>query len=96
VRGDRLIILSTKMDGREPVLTEVYPEFSSRDYQSTHCGAMFMQTWDGSDVLTKTILSLTPLVDRDEGTVPDEHFVVLDRVWQRGFSKHGVFPACSP
>jgi hypothetical protein len=52
-----------------------------------------MQTWDGGDVLTKSILSLTTLVESDEGSIAAEHSELLDKVWERGFAKqNSIFP----
>ena len=92
VRGDRLIVLSSMIGGDEPVFTEVYPQFL--DFKSQHFGVAVMQNWDGFNMLTKTILSRSPLFDAEEGTVADEHFAMLEEKWERGFAGHNkVLPA---
>lgn len=91
VRGDRLIIFSTKSGGDEPVCTEVYPQFL--DFKAHHCGIVLMQNWDGFNTLTKTILSRIELFEAAEGTVPKEHYALLNERWERGFAGHNlVFP----
>lgn len=88
VRGDRLIILSSMIGGEEPVFTEVYPQFL--DFKAQHFGIVLMQNWDGFNMLTKTILSRSPLFDAEEGTVAEEYFEMLEEKWQRGFAQHNV------
>ena len=95
VRGDRLIIFSSMLNGQEPVFTEVYPQFVN--YKSTHYGIVLMENWDGFNMLSKTILNSHDLLEGEqveEGTVPERFFAQLDAAWEAGFAQHNrVLPS---
>jgi hypothetical protein len=95
VRGDRLIIFNSMLNGQEPVFTEVYPQFVN--YKGTHYGIVLMENWDGFNMLSKTTLSSHDLLDGEqveEGTVPERFFAQLDGEWEAGFAQHNrMFPS---
>lgn len=86
VRGQRLIVVSSREDESEASGVEIFP--APRGFQSIHTGVAIVETWDSSQLLSKAILSANPLVsDLAEGRVPDEHQGILDDMWKRNFAR---------
>jgi hypothetical protein len=84
VRGKRLIIVDElDVDEFEPPGVEVYPLTSSR--QSEYFGMKFLQTWDGKEAVTMTILSTRALVRSAERTLSPNHGRELQELWHRYF-----------
>lgn len=87
VRGQRLILLESREDGSEAAGVEVYP--MPRGFRPTHAGVAFLETWDGTHLLGKAILSETPLVDAlPEGPVPAVHAATLHQSWKKLFERN--------
>jgi hypothetical protein len=81
VRGDRLILVSSREDRSEASGVEVFP--LPRGFQHTHAGIVVLEAWDSSQVLSKVILSKDQLIpDISEGRVPDEHSATLHTIWK--------------
>jgi hypothetical protein len=87
VRGTRLIIIQTRIDGNELPVIQVYPDMAE-SFRSTHCGIILNQDWDGHNIISKSILSRTRLIaGLEEGSVDAAHFATLDRIWSEGFEQ---------
>jgi hypothetical protein len=97
IRGDRLIIVSAMVNGQEPPLIEIYPQFVN--YKDLHYGVALLQNWDGYNMLSRTILSNHDLLGGavPEGMIPAEYFEDLDTKWERGFADHNeLLPSARP
>ncbi len=93
-RGDHLYILSTVEGTRQTAVTEVFPRFL--DFSATHFGIMLAHDWDGRSTLSRTTISLTPLIQAEPGIVPESAAAGLSESWNDGFKKHHVmFPEAS-
>lgn len=87
VRGERLIFLETRVDGKEAGCVEIFPR--PRGFQSVHTGVAVLETWTGSNVLTKAIIARKPLVNKiGKGRVPDTAASTLDDIWRTDFDHH--------
>ena len=93
VRGTRFIIMQTRINGTELPVIQVFPNMAE-SFRSIHCGIIMLQSWDGQNLISKTILSSTPLVaGAKEGDIDQAHSSTLERIWQDGFKRsHEVFP----
>jgi hypothetical protein len=86
VRGDRMILVESRIDGSEPPIVAVVPFFTEM-YRTVHAGIAVVRSWDGTDILTKCLWSLAPLVTSQGSEVSDEESVELDRIWAATFSR---------
>lgn len=86
VRGNRLILISARQDGAESASIAVFP--TPRGFQKLHTGILVLETWDSSQMLTKIIISQSPLIENiPEGRLFGEHPAILDRIWSDNFSR---------
>lgn len=93
-RGDHLYILSMVEGTRQTAVSEVFPRVL--DFSASHFGIMLAHDWDGRSALSRTIISLTPLIQAEPGVVPESAAVTLDESWDAGFKKHhAMFPQVS-
>ncbi len=93
VRSPRMILVDEAEGGTEPPLIAVMPYFTE-NFRHVRAGAFFIKSWDGSDLLTKCLWSLTPLAATTGVEVNSDDFPVLERHWEQGFrSKHIIFPS---
>ncbi|MER5940766.1 hypothetical protein ABT121_25955 [Streptomyces sp. NPDC001928] len=83
VRHERLAILSRKVGDEANIFVEIYPQFDGE--LSEFFGVGIVRTWDATNIVTKVILSRAPLVSGTDGTLTQEDFVELDRIWEQGF-----------
>ncbi|MER6124407.1 hypothetical protein ABT173_17475 [Streptomyces sp. NPDC001795] len=87
VRGQRLVLLETREDGAEAAGVEVYP--MPRGFRSVHAGVACVETWDGTHLIGKAILSESPIVDSvTEGRIQPEHAPVINEVWAKLFQRN--------
>lgn len=84
VRGQRFILFETRQGGSEASVIEIYP--TPRGFQTVHTAITFLQSWDSTNLVTKSILSRRPLIDGIVGgRVSDVHANTLDEVWRNDF-----------
>ncbi|QOV44081.1 hypothetical protein [Streptomyces chromofuscus] len=94
VRHERLTIVSHKAGEEANVFEEIYPQFDGE--LSEYFGLGVVRTWDATNIVTKAILSSLPLVPGAEGTLPEQNFPELDRIWEQGFKRlNEVLPDCT-
>jgi hypothetical protein len=87
VRGQRMILINSREDGTEASGVEVFP--MPRGFQQTHAGFGCIETWDGTQILTKVLLSTGALVDAgDEGKLAKDLGAQLDSLWTTNFFRH--------
>ncbi|MFJ4466231.1 hypothetical protein ACIP2X_01795 [Streptomyces sp. NPDC089424] len=93
VRHERLTIVSHKSGEEANVFEEIYPQFDGE--LSEYFGLGVVRTWDATNIVTKAVLSRLPLVPGAEGTLAQEHFPELERLWEQGFKRlNEVLPDC--
>jgi hypothetical protein len=81
-RGARLILTELALRGDEAPAVSVFPHIR-HGFRSVHAGFAVLQTWDGDEVLTPTLLSQHPLIPTGEpGLVGADGAVTLDAEWR--------------
>jgi hypothetical protein len=87
LRGGRLILTQERLEANEGTIVEIFPtalEFAA----PVHVGVAIMQSWDGPDILTPTLISRKPLYGtRAEGTADEADWPQLDVRYQQEFVK---------
>jgi hypothetical protein len=90
LRDERFIIIGKHNGSREPTVVEVYPHIGTATY-GVYAGLGFIQSWDGSNLITPCLLSLTSLIGGvDEGaliTIPGSK-ERLEKAWHEETSRH--------
>ena len=87
VRGQRLILLETRVDGGEASGVEVFPR--PRGFQSVHTGIACLETWSGAHILTKTVFSRKSLFGSiPKGRLTEDQAATLDQTWVEDFYRH--------
>jgi hypothetical protein len=87
-RGDHLCLLSMVGGSRQTAVAEVFPKFL--DFSASHFGVVLAQDWDGRNMVSRTIISLSPLVQVQPGPVTGPDALILDESWDAGFKAHHV------
>ncbi|HEX3691757.1 MAG TPA: hypothetical protein VHU13_00290 [Solirubrobacteraceae bacterium] len=91
VRGSRLILTQTALQGQEAPMVEIFP-YILHDFRTTHAGVGIVQTWDGIEILSSALLSRRPLFEGSEADViSDEQSRHLTALWEEIFGDFGKF-----
>ncbi|MFE4456702.1 hypothetical protein ACFROC_05020 [Nocardia tengchongensis] len=89
MRTNRMFINFTRADGTEPSCSEIFPQMQT--FRDVHSGFGIRQTWDGSHLLGRAIMSERPVVpDAAPGMLAAEHNPTLDDVWLTGFIQNRI------
>ncbi|MGW2663197.1 hypothetical protein ACWCW7_19740 [Nocardia tengchongensis] len=89
MRTNRMFVNFTRADGTEPSCSEIFPHMQT--FRDTHSGFGIRQTWDGSHLLGRAIMSRRPVIpDVSPGMVEAEHNPTLDDVWLTGFIQNRI------
>lgn len=83
VRGRRVILLQSRIEGGEDEVVYVYPRMAA-GFMRVASGYAFMESWDGQSLVTKTVLANESLIDIPVGTVPSEHSAAVTKAWEDG------------
>jgi hypothetical protein len=86
VRGTRLVIFGMRLGGHEGISVSVYPGLLGA-FRQYHCGVSILQSFDSVDVITRTIISLEPLVETELGAMSDTEARRLDELWEKEFPR---------
>jgi hypothetical protein len=93
VRSPRMILVDEAEGGTEPPLIAIMPYFTE-NFRHVRAGIFFIKSWDGGDLLTKCLWSLTPLVPAVGADVAADSFTVLEKLWDQGFrTTHTILPS---
>jgi hypothetical protein len=85
-RGPRMILVQSPLQGTEAPALEVFPHLLY-EFRRVHAGIGVMQTWDGQEVLSATLLSPRPLTAaRRAGSIPAAEAERLDHIWHAAFA----------
>jgi hypothetical protein len=85
VRGNRMILVETPGQGREEPIIGVTPSFTEGN-RRVHAGVIFLNSWDGNNLLSKCLWSDTPLAAvSTAGDVEPEDAAILEENWDRIF-----------
>jgi hypothetical protein len=86
-RGPRLILVQTPLQGAEAPTVEIFPHVR-HGFRDRHAGIGVVQTWDGREVLSATLLSVRALTsNRRPGTVDPREAQALDDAWATAFQE---------
>jgi hypothetical protein len=86
VRGPRLILTQTALHGKESAAVEVFPHIGF-GFRTVHAGVGLMQSWDGSEIAARCIMSRQPLAQSSEvSAVEETGFAALDAAWESAFA----------
>lgn len=89
VRGSRLIVTQTPMQGQEAPAIEVYPHIL-HDFRRVHAGLGIMQTWDGDEIFSPVLLSHVPLCEiTSVGPIDQAGATCLASHWEKTFAPLG-------
>ncbi|MEU1210305.1 hypothetical protein [Nocardia sp. NPDC005825] len=89
MRTNRLFVNFTRADGTEPSCSEIFPHMQT--FRDIHAGFGIRQTWDGSHLLGRAIMSERPVIpDAEPGMIAAEHNPTLDDVWLTGFIQNRI------
>ncbi|MGW4351579.1 hypothetical protein ACWELJ_05755 [Nocardia sp. NPDC004582] len=89
MRTNRMLINFTRADGTEPSCSEIFPHMQT--FRDIHAGFGIRQTWDGSHLLGRAIMSERPVIpDTEPGMIDAEHNPTLDDVWLTGFLQNRI------
>jgi len=82
IRDSRFILfLKAKGAYKEPTLTYVFPR-AGEGVDDSHLGVVFLVSWDGKHVISRTIVSSYPLEGHTEmGTLPADKARKIDQQW---------------
>lgn len=93
VRDHRMIMVEEAEGGTEPPLIAVMPYFTE-SFRHVRGGVFLIKSWDGNDLLTKCLWSLTPLVGVAGTEVRREDFGLLEELWEAAFGQsHLLLPS---
>jgi hypothetical protein len=85
ITGSRLVIVQTAASGTEEPVISVYPSASQR-FRSLICGFTYIQSWNGSQFLTASMMSQNQIIESKKsisiGTVDKEHNLQLSDTWK--------------
>lgn len=91
IRGNRMLFAEAPEAGSEPPTVGIVPYFTE-GFRDVHAGVVLVPTWDGTELLSKCLWSITPLVNSDE--ISHDDSLLLDSIWDRTFPLgHTIFPA---
>jgi hypothetical protein len=89
VRGSRLILTQTALQGQEAPMVEIFP-YILHDFRTTHAGVGIVQTWDGVEILSSALLSRRPLCDVSESdSLNEDQAKHLTELWESTFGDFG-------
>jgi hypothetical protein len=82
IRDARVILVQRRLSGEEPSVIELFPN-GSQGFRNCAAGIAQLQNWDGTHMVTKCLISRSPLVAGiEEGTVTDAgHIQFLNDTW---------------
>lgn len=93
ITGSRLIIIQNAASGTEEPVVSVYPA-ASQGFRTLICGFTYIQSWDGSQFLTASMMSQRQLIESRKnikiGTVDSEHNTGLSDLWRREAESIGL------
>lgn len=96
VRESRMIMVEEAEGGSEPPLVAVMPYFTE-SFRHVRAGVFLIKSWDGKDLLTKCLWSLTPLVGTVGPEVKREDYGRLEDLWDASFGQsHLILPSTIP
>lgn len=89
IRGTYAVLLITSEDSAGGQAIEILPHLLIRGHRPYHCGIGLYETWDGTNIIGRVILSREPIVPVGAtATVDDKDGSRLDEVWCREFADH--------
>lgn len=89
MRTNRMVVNFTRADGTEPSCSEIFPHMQT--FRDIHAGFGIRQTWDGSHLLGRAIMSERPVIPGAEpGMIDAQHNPTLDDVWLTGFIQNRI------
>ena len=93
ISGSRLLIVQTAASGTEESIISVYPCALQR-FRSAICGFTYIQSWDGSQFLTPSLMSQSQLLDSKEpitiGTIDKKYNAILNSTWRKEAEVLGI------
>lgn len=85
-RSGRLIRLVTRRDDSELAYISIFP--SPRGHGEIHTGVAIHETWDSTDILTRVMICLNPVIEGLlPGRIDDAHRERLDQLWEASFRR---------